>query len=199
MGGAGPFHAGRRLETARRPLMQIRVECRRDARGDEEPLSLGFDTRTVAVAVAEIVNRWPGRGYGYFKLLGEDGALYVVCHDEASNGWELTPFQRDAILESAPAHPRIHEAPEAPEPPPDGSPANPMDPQRRHRSRRKPLKRTEESGPGEAARGSIGWWHQGRLPDFRERLRSPPYSGWPAPMPALHRPRAWVPRRPNPN
>jgi len=72
--------------------MRIQVECARDAHGDESPIRLGFDGRSVAVA--EVLDRWPGRDYRYFKMKGEDGALYILRHDEARAEWELTLFER---------------------------------------------------------------------------------------------------------
>jgi len=72
--------------------MRIQVECTRDARGDEVPARLGFDGRSVAVA--EVLDRWPGEDYRYLKVRGEDGALYILRHDEAHAAWELTMFQR---------------------------------------------------------------------------------------------------------
>jgi hypothetical protein len=30
-----------------------------------------------------------------FKLRGDDGAVYLVRHDEAADRWELTMFQRE--------------------------------------------------------------------------------------------------------
>lgn len=72
--------------------MRIAVECARDAEGGEIPARLDFDSRSVAVA--EILDRWPGPDYRYFKVIGTDGALYILRHDEARAEWELTMFQR---------------------------------------------------------------------------------------------------------
>lgn len=72
--------------------MHVQVECARDEQGGETPIRLGFDGRSVAVA--EILDCWPGRGYRYVKVKGEDGALYILRHDEARAEWELTLFER---------------------------------------------------------------------------------------------------------
>jgi hypothetical protein len=74
--------------------MRVKVDCSRDAGGNEFPERLGFDGRTVTVA--EVLDRWPGRDHAYFKVKGEDGALYVLRHDEGRGEWELTLFQRGA-------------------------------------------------------------------------------------------------------
>jgi hypothetical protein len=45
------------------------------------------------IAVMEIVDRWPAANYGYIKLLGDDGGLYILRHDDMSGRWEMTLFQ----------------------------------------------------------------------------------------------------------
>ncbi len=72
--------------------MLVQVECSHDADGSELPTRIGFDGRTVAVA--EVLDCWPGRDYRYFKVKGEDGALYILRHDEVRAEWELTLFER---------------------------------------------------------------------------------------------------------
>jgi hypothetical protein len=42
-----------------------------------------------SVAVKVVVDRWHGRDHRYFKLLGEDGAVYIVRHDLHAGLWEL--------------------------------------------------------------------------------------------------------------
>lgn len=72
--------------------MLIQVETARDETGVETPIRLDFDGRTVAVV--ETIDRWPGPDYYYFKVRGEDGALYILRRDEARDLWELTMFER---------------------------------------------------------------------------------------------------------
>jgi hypothetical protein len=74
--------------------MRLDVDCSNDVHGNAVPTRLGFDGRTVAVT--EILDRWPGRHYSYFKIKGDDGAIYVIRHDEGRAEWELTLFQRGA-------------------------------------------------------------------------------------------------------
>ena len=72
--------------------MEIRVECADRNGACEKPVRLGFDGRTVQVA--ELLDRWPGRGYCYFKVMGDDGAIYILRREEARAAWELTLFER---------------------------------------------------------------------------------------------------------
>lgn len=70
----------------------IEVECRPGADGAPVPQALHFG-RT-RVAVPELLDHWPGADHHYYKLLGEDGATYIVRHDLHSGRWELTLYDR---------------------------------------------------------------------------------------------------------
>jgi hypothetical protein len=47
------------------------------------------------IEAVAILDRWPGAGYGYVKLRGADGAIYILRHDEAGGRWQLVQFIRD--------------------------------------------------------------------------------------------------------
>lgn len=74
--------------------MDLKVDCHAGYRGEETPRRLDLAGRTVEVV--EVVDRWYGPDHRYFKVRGDDGALYLLRHDEAADRWELTMFQRDA-------------------------------------------------------------------------------------------------------
>jgi hypothetical protein len=44
--------------------------------------------------VRRVLDRWFGAGYRYFKLLDEEGATYILRHDEGRGVWEMTFFER---------------------------------------------------------------------------------------------------------
>lgn len=67
--------------------MIVRVEC--DAEG---PVAIHIGDRRIGVA--ERLDRWPGEGYRYVKLRGQDGATYILRHDEGRDIWELTLYER---------------------------------------------------------------------------------------------------------
>ena len=79
--------------------MRIQVESDADDLGIKMPKRIRLDGRIVEVA--ETIDRWPGRDYYYFKVKGDDGNLYILRLNEASESWELTMFQ-DQSLRSAP-------------------------------------------------------------------------------------------------
>jgi hypothetical protein len=74
--------------------MDVQVECYAGHRGEETPRRLVLGGRRVEVV--EVIDRWYGPDHRYFKLRGDDGAIYLLRHDERSGRWELTMFQRDA-------------------------------------------------------------------------------------------------------
>lgn len=81
---------------ARIPLT---VECYSGTRADERPVTIRLGERRIAVR--EIVDRWYGEDHAYFKLIGEDGALYLIRQDRGCDIWEL-------ILIEAPTTPPVH-------------------------------------------------------------------------------------------
>lgn len=65
----------------------LSVETYSGYAADERPVAFQLGERRVAVR--EIVDRWYGEDHTYFKLTGEDGALYILRQDRGRDGWEL--------------------------------------------------------------------------------------------------------------
>ena len=74
--------------------MRVDVECQADERGDPMPHLILMDGRRIAVD--EILDRWPGGDYRYFKLRDQDGNIYILRLDEQLAEWDLTMFQKPA-------------------------------------------------------------------------------------------------------
>ncbi len=74
------------------PDLAVRVECYAGHRGEETPRRFFLGERRVEVA--EVLDRWLAPDHSYFKVKGDDGALYILQHDELTNAWQLTLFQR---------------------------------------------------------------------------------------------------------
>ncbi|MFW5837306.1 MAG: hypothetical protein ACOCVM_04815, partial [Desulfovibrionaceae bacterium] len=68
--------------------LDVEVECYAGGRGDETPRRFRFGGRSVAVE--DVLDRWHGPDYRYFKVMGEDGCAYILRHDERQDRWELT-------------------------------------------------------------------------------------------------------------
>jgi hypothetical protein len=63
---------------------------RRASRG-ADPRRLRFDGRTVELV--EPLDCWLAPDHRYFKMRAEDGATYILRHDEPRGRWELTLYQ----------------------------------------------------------------------------------------------------------
>ncbi len=72
--------------------LTVRVECASDHRGEAVPRAFLVGSRRIEVA--EILDAWPGRDHHYFKILCNDGGLYILRHDEPSGEWEITLFEQ---------------------------------------------------------------------------------------------------------
>ena len=56
------------------------------------PVPQSFRLGTREIAVAEILDRWPGTDHLYIKLRGADGAVYILRHDLTRDRWQLVLF-----------------------------------------------------------------------------------------------------------
>lgn len=72
----------------------VQVECYAGYRGGQEPRRFHLGERTIEAA--EIIDQWQGPDYRYFKLRGNDGAIYILRHDEPADRWEMTMFDTGA-------------------------------------------------------------------------------------------------------
>lgn len=80
------------LSPERARVLDVKVECYAGHRGEETPRRLSLGGRQVEVV--EVIDRWYGPDHRYFKLRGDDGATYLLRHDEAADRWELTMYER---------------------------------------------------------------------------------------------------------
>jgi hypothetical protein len=72
--------------------MDIRVDCYSGYRGEETPRRFRLDDREIEVS--EVVGRWLDPDHRYFKVVGDDGATYILRHDLETDVWQLT-FDRE--------------------------------------------------------------------------------------------------------
>ena len=72
--------------------MQIEVVCYSGYRGEETPRQIRLGDRKIEVK--EIQDRWLAPNHRYFKVLGDDNAIYILRHDSESWDWDLT-FYKD--------------------------------------------------------------------------------------------------------
>jgi hypothetical protein len=67
----------------------LRVECRTSG-GDWLPVRFGRGDSVQDVA--EVLDRWPGGDYCYFRVRTLDGAFYILRHDERDDSWLISVF-----------------------------------------------------------------------------------------------------------
>jgi hypothetical protein len=53
-----------------------------------------------------VEDRWLAPEHRYFKLIGDDGGLYIVRHDTIKDVWELTFYEAREARSKTPASPR---------------------------------------------------------------------------------------------
>jgi hypothetical protein len=70
--------------------MIVKVACEPGHRGEATPRRISFDRRTVELTLA--LDCWLGADHRYFKMRGDDGAIYILRHDIARDLWELTMY-----------------------------------------------------------------------------------------------------------
>jgi hypothetical protein len=70
----------------------IHVECYSGYRGEETPRRFWLGER--CVGVRRVLDRWLSPDHRYFKVLGDDGGIYILRHDAFQDLWEMTYFQQ---------------------------------------------------------------------------------------------------------
>ncbi len=55
------------------------------------PVSFSIGDRTFRVM--EVVDRWHGRDHAYYKLIADEGNLYVIMHELNTDTWELVQME----------------------------------------------------------------------------------------------------------
>jgi len=68
----------------------LKVNTYSGYRADERPISLVSGNKTIYFR--ELIDKWYGEDYVYFKLLGEDGYYYILKHYFEQDIWEVTGF-----------------------------------------------------------------------------------------------------------
>lgn len=70
----------------------MKVDCYAGYRGEETPRRFAIGDR--GVEVVEVIDRWFGPDHRYFKVRGDDGAVYLLRHDEPTDRWDLIELAR---------------------------------------------------------------------------------------------------------
>ena len=71
--------------------MRIRVESYAGYRGEETPRRIWMGNRKIEIK--EVQDQWLSPDHRYFKILGDDNAVYILRHDSKSWEWDLTFYK----------------------------------------------------------------------------------------------------------
>jgi hypothetical protein len=74
--------------------IRIEVDCYAGYRGEQTPRRIRFAAGPVDVR--EILDRWLSPDHRYFKIRGDDAAVYIIRHDVRKWIWELVFYQSAA-------------------------------------------------------------------------------------------------------
>jgi hypothetical protein len=91
--------------------VEIRVACYAGYRCEETPRRLTMGERHISVVAVQ--DRWLAPDHRYFKIVGDDGGLYIIRHDPHQDTWQLTCYKADPdmaspiIADFESGHPRV--------------------------------------------------------------------------------------------
>ena len=84
--------------------MEIQVDCYAGYRDEETPRRLTMGARHINVVA--IQDRWLAPDHRYFKVIGDDGSLYIIRHDPYHDRWQLTHFKENPLQPSVSPTPK---------------------------------------------------------------------------------------------
>ena len=82
--------------------MDIRVDCYAGYRDEETPRHLTMGVRHVKVVAVQ--DRWLAPDHRYFKIIGDDGSLYIIRHDPHQGCWQLICFKENPLVTPEPPY-----------------------------------------------------------------------------------------------
>ncbi len=93
--------------------LRLKVECYAGYKADERPRRFTPQSaRARTFEVRQVLDQWYGIGYACFKVLADDGNLYILRHDSEDDSWTLDSFrcsQQDARGTGRPLHDKARE------------------------------------------------------------------------------------------
>jgi hypothetical protein len=76
--------------------IKLQVTCYSGYSAHERPVS--FILGKTKFGVRDVIDRWYGPDYLYFKVRADDGNIYILKCDEKKNEWELEMYYKTSNL-----------------------------------------------------------------------------------------------------
>jgi len=88
---------GRKLSYGSFKAMQVRVQCYSGYKADQRPVRFELGTRSLEIR--ELLDQWYSPTGSYFRVLADDGNLYVLGHDWEfeQDRWTLEAFRNPSV------------------------------------------------------------------------------------------------------
>jgi hypothetical protein len=76
--------------------MRVQVECYSAYKAEERPVRFRIEGREYHVE--EVLDRWYGPNHSWYKVLGNDGNVYILRRDSSvpEGMWDLISFRQAA-------------------------------------------------------------------------------------------------------
>ena len=73
----------------------VKVECYSGYRVNERPIAFTINESdfTRSFKVREVIDRWFGESADYFKVIADDGNIYLLKYDGRQDTWDLIFYQ----------------------------------------------------------------------------------------------------------
>jgi hypothetical protein len=75
--------------------MKIRIKSYTGCKADKRPAIFYLGERRLGVT--ELLDRWYGEDYDYFKLLADDGNMYILKYYRPHDHWELILYSASSL------------------------------------------------------------------------------------------------------
>lgn len=76
-------------------MIRLRVECYAGYKGQQRPIR--FTLGEAAHEIADVEDQWYSPSAMYFRVIADDGNVYILRHDEVQDDWTLEAYRSPAV------------------------------------------------------------------------------------------------------
>ena len=74
-------------------MVRIQIRVQTSVRQGELLIPVSFALRDRSFRILEVADRWHGADHAYYRIIADDGNLYVIRHDLDEDEWELVQME----------------------------------------------------------------------------------------------------------